>query len=614
MHKQHKGLGRWTAVLTLALALAMTLTLVAPGFAEAHGRGSIKNVSKFIEKARKNLQEQSDLRFEDCEEAMWALEAIAKMRGLGIITGYDGNLFLPNSAVKQAEALAMIVRALGMEDEAQALAKEFGGTYATFNDDGDNHDGDFENNDDGDDFNFDFGSLEDGDDVQKMLEELGKRLEARSKKVNGRYLPYVPSNTQWALGYILLAVDQGWVKISEVDPNAPASRAWVSMVMVRALGEEEAAQDKMDTVLPYKDMRSIPESMVGYVAVAVELGLFEGYPDGKFQPNKPVTRAEMATIIDRHLKEELPEETPYSVTGEITEVSSSKVTVETASGRSITYTISPDALILIDDEPASASELAAGDEVEVLSNGEGVALLITLKEEAPETTTVTGEIVYKYASAVKVETDDGETMKIALASGCEITYGSKTLKFSDLRVGDTVKVTIQNGAATAIKVTLRGDVGEVIKGVIDRIGMTSSGTEIVLNSVYGEFTLELDEDVEITYGSASLDPDDLRIGDEVEATVKDDKVTEIVILDRKEESEFGDVGGVIVSISQSASEYVVTVQDDDDDITSFAVAPDCIVTYGSSEVSRSALRLGDEIRAELDSDDVAVEIRIYSRD
>ena len=156
------------------------------------------------------------------------------------------------------------------------------------------------------------------------------------KQVNGTYLPFVPSNTQWALGYILLAVDEGWVKISEINPNAAASRAWISMVMVRALGEEEAAQDAMDEDLPYKDANAIPDSMVGYVAVAVELGLFEGYPDGQFKPNRAVTRAEMATIIDRFLSEELPDETSYSMKGKITSVTRGKITVKADTGRSAT--------------------------------------------------------------------------------------------------------------------------------------------------------------------------------------------------------------------------------------------------------------------------------------
>lgn len=679
MNKHRKSLRTWTAVLTLALTLAMTLVWVSPGFAEANAWGRMKNVGKFMEKAQKNLQKQSDLRFKDLEDALWAIGSIAKMKGLGIINGYDGDVFRPNSAVKQAEALAMIVRALDMEDEAQELAKRFGGTYATFG---------YEHDDDELEFEFDPDDFEDVEDVEEMLKKLGERLRERSRKANGQYLPYVPANTQWALGYILLAIDQGWVKISEMNPNASASRAWVSMVMVRALGEEEAAQDEMDSVLPYRDFNSIPDSMVGYVAVAVDLGLFEGYPDGKFQPNKAVTRAEMATIIERYLNEELPEETSYSVKGTITALPSGKITVKAESGRSTTYVISPDALVLVNNKAVSASHLEVGDKVEVLTNGEGVALLITVKEQSTVTTSVTGQIVsIATPAAITLEIEDESNRSITLASNCKITYGTKTLTFSDLRIGDTVQATIQNKLATVLKVTSRGAASEVVtgvitgittpaaitlaiegkpnrtitlasncaitygsrtlavsalrlgdtaqvtiknnlativkvtsrgaasqvvKGIIKSITVRSTGVDVVIAKVYGEVTLRLDEDIVITYRTSSLDPEDLRTGDKVEATVQNQKATQILITARNQSIEFGNAGGTIVSISQSGSDYIVTVEDDDT-ITTFSVASDCVVSYGSTELSRSGLRLGDEIRAELDDDDVAVEIRISAR-
>jgi exosome complex RNA-binding protein Csl4 len=596
---------RWTAVLTLALALAMTLAWVTPGFAEAKGWGNLKNAAKFMEKAQRSLEKHSNLRFNDLDDCLWAIGAIAKMRGLGIINGYDGNVFRPNSAVKQAEALAMIVRALDMEEEAEALAQKFGGTYAGF---GYQYD---------DEELLRYFNVEgySGKDVEKMLKEMAKQLERRMKQVNGTYLPFVPSNTQWALGYILLAVDEGWVKISEINPNAAASRAWISMVMVRALGEEEAAQDAMDEDLPYKDANAIPDSMVGYVAVAVELGLFEGYPDGQFKPNRAVTRAEMATIIDRFLSEELPDETSYSMKGKITSVTRSKITVKADTGRSATYNISPDALVVIDKRPASVSELEVGDRVEVLSNGKGVALLITVLEEeepTPITSTVTGEITAKASStSFRVKTADGEIVKVTLGSGCKITYGKETLKFSDLRVGDKVRATIVDGKATAVRVTSRGVVSELVEGIITHVDLDSSGCAVVIDTVYDAVVLELDDDVEITYRSRTLDIEDLRVGDKVEATVLDDVVVEIVITARNQTA-FGDVGGTIVSISQSASEYIITV-DDGDEIASFTVPTDCVITYNNTHLSRTGLRLGDVIRAELNNDDEAVEIRIYDR-
>ena len=36
----------------------------------------------------------------------------------------------------------------------------------------------------------------------------------------------------------------------------------------------------------------------------IEHGLMKGYPDGSFQPDKPVTRAELATVLDRLNKED----------------------------------------------------------------------------------------------------------------------------------------------------------------------------------------------------------------------------------------------------------------------------------------------------------------------
>ena len=36
----------------------------------------------------------------------------------------------------------------------------------------------------------------------------------------------------------------------------------------------------------------------------MERGLLKGYPDGSFQPDKPVTRAELAVILDRMDKED----------------------------------------------------------------------------------------------------------------------------------------------------------------------------------------------------------------------------------------------------------------------------------------------------------------------
>lgn len=48
----------------------------------------------------------------------------------------------------------------------------------------------------------------------------------------------------------------------------------------------------------------VPETHWAYQAIEAlaEMGIINGYEDGSFQPNNPVTRAEVAAIISR-LKE-----------------------------------------------------------------------------------------------------------------------------------------------------------------------------------------------------------------------------------------------------------------------------------------------------------------------
>ncbi len=679
MYKQRR-LRSSAIVITLALVMVMTLVSVSPGFAQAKGKGKLKDIEKFVKKAQKNLEKQDTLSFRDLQEALWAIASIAKMKGFGIINGYEGNVFKPNSAVTQAEALAMIVRALDMEEEAQEIARRFGGTYEAFG---------FEADDSR--YRLDWDDFDDEDDLEDYLEDLARYLQSRSKKVNNNYLPFVPSNTRWALGYILLAVEEGWVKISEVNPNASASRAWVSMVMVRALGEDAAAQQMMNTKLPYKDANAIPKGMVGYVAVAVELGLFQGYPGGEFKPNRAVTRAEMATIIDRFLTEELPEETDFNVSGTVTAIKRNSITVKAESGRSSTFTISPDALILVNNLPAEWDDLSVGDTVEVLTNGQGVALYIKLLDGAtgPKTETVTGQIVLIASDRrLFIEEADDDVRLIKLASNCKITYGSTTLSFGDLRVGDMVQATVDaNNVATALKVTQRahttvagqivsipgsrrlnvkdasgtiqlirlatncqitygsttmqysdlrvGDkveatIGpdnlvtalkvtalterpETVAGVIYKITTTTSGTSVVVvRPNQPNVTLAVADDVSITYGNSTLDLDDLRTGDRIRATVLGGLTIDIVIEARNQSTEFGDVGGDIISISQSGSDFIVTV-DDEGVITSFDVPTTCVITYGNTSLSRHELRLGDEIRAELNSANDAVEIWVLVR-
>lgn len=79
-------------------------------------------------------------------------------------------------------------------------------------------------------------------------------------------------------------------------PDKPMTRAEVTMMFARLLKERPAKGRKY--IMPYKDIKE--NQWYAYaVTFMSEKKLVSGYPDGTFKPNKPITRAEFASIASR---------------------------------------------------------------------------------------------------------------------------------------------------------------------------------------------------------------------------------------------------------------------------------------------------------------------------
>ena len=77
-------------------------------------------------------------------------------------------------------------------------------------------------------------------------------------------------------------------------PAEPVTRAQVLTLLSRVLGWEDGGEAE------FAD--EVPKWAQSAVAAAVRRGVVKGYPDGRFCPHRPVTRAEVAVILDRALK------------------------------------------------------------------------------------------------------------------------------------------------------------------------------------------------------------------------------------------------------------------------------------------------------------------------
>lgn len=137
--------------------------------------------------------------------------------------------------------------------------------------------------------------------------------------LNSRYFSDIQSS--WAKQSILSVLNKGWmigVSNSQFKPDSPVTRAQAAVVLVRALGIDTTAVSKSTAVF----------SDIGNHWARIEIeaarlnGLVEGTGEGRYEPDRVLTREQMAVLLDRVLNMSLqstaafydvtPESSPWS--------------------------------------------------------------------------------------------------------------------------------------------------------------------------------------------------------------------------------------------------------------------------------------------------------------
>jgi len=333
----------WKKSVISALAVMTLFGGAASAFADGKGKGMDKG-SKKPDK-RHEVKTQSGrgdsseivirLRFKDEDELKWALLPIMRLASKGVFTGYEDGTFKPNQTVTRIEAIAAAVRLMGLRGQAESA------------------------------------------------EEMGTELHFKDADKISRQYP-------WAVGYVAVAVENGLFAETEdkVQPDKPADRLWATILLVKALGLEEEAKKNHNAALPFRDAKDIPAGAVGYVAVAVAKGLVTGYQDGTFKPNRAVTRAELAALLDRTDSRMPGANDERTVSGTVKAAAGSVIVVTRPDNTDVVLPIAANAFIFRAGAKVDASALRAGDTVLALTyNGE--AVFIEATQYAPRATAFT---------------------------------------------------------------------------------------------------------------------------------------------------------------------------------------------------------------------------------
>ncbi|WNR46217.1 S-layer homology domain-containing protein [Paenibacillus roseipurpureus] len=402
---KHSRMKKW---IVPALAVTLALGMGTSAFAQG-GRDNKDNDHKNNERRLpdKNQTIQLKIDFKDTQgkEFEWALRYIMSLANRGIFDGYPDGSFRPQETVSRIEAITAAVRLMGLRDQAESA-------------------------------------------------------EEKATKLNFNDAAAIPS---WAVGYVAVALENDLFGETDtnVNPNQPADRLWATTLLIKALKLQDEAEANMNAKLPFADAKAVPAGSVGYVKVAVDKGLVNGFEDNTFRPKQLVTRAQIAALLDR-AGNQLPSNNDGLITGTVSTLVSGNVLTfrNSVNGQTSSMTLDANVFIYRNGARVSASSLLAGDSVKIrYYNNTIIYIEVTqLSGGTPSTPTqAVGVKTGMVAAAVTGNTltlvSGGQTITLPLNAGVLFFRNGVQIQASGLQLGDIVSTRSYNYGVSFVEVT-----------------------------------------------------------------------------------------------------------------------------------------------------------------
>lgn len=395
--------------------------------------------------------------FTDIEGYEWAKRNIVMMAKKNIIKGRGNGIFSPRSSAKEIETIIMCLRIMDWEDELPAIP------------------------------------------------ELPRGYKSKNYD-------------NWMISYIQMAFEKGLIseeELSTFNPNTPTKRSKAAVYIVRALGLEEEAIEHMDVVLDFNDYDSIPSEHIGYVYVVNELGYMIGFRNN-FNPNKPITRAELAVLLSR-VSDNVDTENSYTIKGIIAEIDDDSIKIKVNS-RIIQLDLSEDVEVYINDLESDITDLEVkmNATLRILNNE---VIEIDVKDEDEDDDTPKVYVRYsgiiddidrdndENITNIDITTGSGTTLKsLTLDENALIKIDSKEDDLLDTHIGLETVVIVNNDIIYKMSVKLNelcGSLEDIIltNGVVSGIKIIPESSTIQQEFDFAD-NVEIiidDEEDEISY-------------------------------------------------------------------------------------------------------------------
>ncbi len=116
------------------------------------------------------------------------------------------------------------------------------------------------------------------------------------------------AKTDWFSSYVSYSGGY-FITAEKFFPNQNITRQEVAYALYIAL---ELTDSPVDRSIPFRDFDQVNDEYTDAVKILARNNLVTGYPDGSFGPDKEITRAEIAAVLERAMNYEAPKDSEES--------------------------------------------------------------------------------------------------------------------------------------------------------------------------------------------------------------------------------------------------------------------------------------------------------------
>lgn len=477
----------------------------------------------------------------------WAKSYIERVAAKGIVSGYDDGTFKPDNNVTVLEALVMLSRLYDIDDDLK-------------------------------------------------------------EKIDEKYEPTLKGMTntlynEWSFEYLSVIIELGVVSENGIrDMFAKktifqqATREEIAVLLTKAMLLGDEAQNLKVYTLPFTDAAKISTSARPYIYVMYDKDILEGDSYKNINPSAKITRAEIATLLDKAYKyidanDVYPDFDDYvpttALNGIITEVSEgsaeSYIYVKDDNEVESIVKINNETDIYLNGKSADIDDLKEDMLVKCKINSDRVAV----KLEADSRTDVVKGIIYyvAYVAPAKITIIDEDDDKISynLPADVKVYLDGKEIALKELDEDDEVTLYIDDDEVYQINSVSR------IKKYDGIITSIDYNYPIVIKMKTKEGVIKsftFNSEVDVTRNDDDSSFDQVRVGDEVTITTEYDDMIAINTIAKEAEMN-GTIKEILIGDNNK-----IKIADEDGEITQYTVSNNVIINIGSSNATIYDLRVG----------------------